>query len=142
MPLGCDDFVFRKVYWPLPLRRGGWVGFRLTAKLSLSMTKPNCWCSLRLFCENSLWSSILNDFQTRVTLKNPNFCIFFSIYNSKEVGVLTNLIFLVFRLADDQKSFNAACSNIILHFCTAIMDLFIFKYSLCQISSLLDMYFK
>ena len=48
MPLECDDFVFRKVNWPLPLRRGGWVGFRLTAKLSLSVTKPNCRRSLRL----------------------------------------------------------------------------------------------
>ena len=42
MSLECDDFVFRKVNWPLPLRRGGWVGCRLTAKLPLSVTKPNC----------------------------------------------------------------------------------------------------
>ena len=48
MPIGCDDFVFRKVNWPLPLSRGGWVGFRLTAKLPLSMTKPNCRCSLTI----------------------------------------------------------------------------------------------
>ena len=46
MPLECDDFVFRKVNWPLPLRRGRWVGFRLTAKLPLSVTKPNCRRSL------------------------------------------------------------------------------------------------
>ena len=39
MPLECDDFVFKKVNWPLPLRRGG---FRLTAKSLLSVTKPNC----------------------------------------------------------------------------------------------------
>ena len=42
MPLECDDFVFRKVNWPLPLNRGGSVGFRLTAKLPLSVTKSNC----------------------------------------------------------------------------------------------------
>ena len=48
MPLECDDFVFRKVNRPLPLRRGGWVGFRLMAKLPLSVTKPNCRRSLTL----------------------------------------------------------------------------------------------
>ena len=42
MPLERDDFVFRKVNWHLPLRRGGWVGFKLTAKLPLSVTKTNC----------------------------------------------------------------------------------------------------
>ena len=37
---------------------------------------------------------------------------FFSVYyNHKEVRVLTNLFFFSFRLADDQKSFNAACNN-------------------------------
>ena len=42
MPLECsDDSVFRKVNLPLPLRRGGWVVFRLMAKLPLSMMKPN-----------------------------------------------------------------------------------------------------
>ena len=41
MPLECDDYVFWKVNWPLPLRRSRWVDFRLTAKLSLSVTKPN-----------------------------------------------------------------------------------------------------
>ena len=46
MPLECDDFVFRKVNRPLPLRSDGWVGFRLTAKLPLSVTKPNCQPSL------------------------------------------------------------------------------------------------
>ena len=40
MPLECDNFVFRKVNWPLPLRRNGWLGFRLTAKLPLSVAKP------------------------------------------------------------------------------------------------------
>ena len=38
------------------------------------------------------------------------------MYNPYEVRVLT---------ADYQKSFNAACNNIILHFCAAIMDFFI-----------------
>ena len=38
MPLESDDFVFRKVNWPLPLRRGIWMGFRLRAKLPLSVT--------------------------------------------------------------------------------------------------------
>ena len=46
MPLECDNFVFRKVNWPLLLRRGGSVGFRLTAKWPLSVTKPNCQHSL------------------------------------------------------------------------------------------------
>ena len=49
-------------------------------------------------------------------------------YNPKEVKVLTNLIFFSFRLADDQKFFNAAaCNTIILHFCAAIRDFFILK---------------
>ena len=48
MPLECYDFVFRKVIWPLPLRRGGWVGFRLTAKLPLSETKSNFRRSLNI----------------------------------------------------------------------------------------------
>ena len=26
MPIECDDFVFRKVNWPLTLRKGGLVG--------------------------------------------------------------------------------------------------------------------
>ena len=26
MPLECDDFIFRKVNWPLLLRSSGWVG--------------------------------------------------------------------------------------------------------------------
>ena len=42
----CDDFVFGKENWPLPIRRGRWVVFRLMAKLLLSMMKPNCRCSL------------------------------------------------------------------------------------------------
>ena len=43
MPLECDDFVFRKIYWPLPFR-GGWVGgFQVNVQISLSVTKPNCW---------------------------------------------------------------------------------------------------
>ena len=51
---------------------------------------------VKLFSENSLWTSILNRLQKKVTLKNPHFCIFFfSIYNSKEMTVFTDLIFLV-----------------------------------------------
>ena len=46
------------------------------------------------FSENSLWDSILNHLQTKVTPNNPHSCIFFQ-YNPKEVKVLTNLIFLV-----------------------------------------------
>ena len=54
MLLECDDFAFRKVNWPLPLRTGGWVGFRLTVKLPLSVTKPNCRRSLILLRKNPL----------------------------------------------------------------------------------------
>ena len=54
---------------------------------------------VKLFSKNSLCSSILNHLQTKVTLKNPNSCIFFfTIYNPKVVTVLTNLIFLVLGL--------------------------------------------
>ena len=35
--------ILWKVNWALPLRRCGWVGFRLTIKLPLSVTKPHCW---------------------------------------------------------------------------------------------------
>ena len=44
--LECDNFVFRKVNWPLSLRRGEWVVFSLMAKLPLGVRKPNCQCSL------------------------------------------------------------------------------------------------
>ena len=53
MSLECDDFVFGKVNWPLPLRRGGWVGFRLTAKLPLSETRPNCRRSLTILLNST-----------------------------------------------------------------------------------------
>ena len=76
-----------------------------------------------LFSENPLRSNVLNHLQTKVTPMNPYFCIF--EYDPKEVRVLTNLIFNSFGLADDQKYFNAACNNIFLHFCEAIMDFFI-----------------
>ena len=52
MPLECEDFVFRKINWPLPLRRGRWVGYRLTAKLPLSVTKPICRRSLTFIIYN------------------------------------------------------------------------------------------
>ena len=61
------------------------------------------------FSENSLWSNILNLLQTKVTPWIPIFSFF--QYDPKEVRVLRNLIFFIFELADDQKSFNAACSN-------------------------------
>ena len=110
---------------------------------------------VELFSENSLWSSILNHLQTKVTPKNPHSC-FFSAYiilrkreaffwkltveqyfkslakksNSQEPPflhiffpayiILRKWEFLLnvfnFRLADNQKSFNAAWNNIILHF--------------------------
>ena len=53
MPLKCGDFVFRKVNWSLPLRRCRWVGFRLTAKLPLSVMKPNWRRSLSECSENN-----------------------------------------------------------------------------------------
>ena len=73
------------------------------------------------FSENSLLSIILNHLQTKVTLMNAHFCIFFQ-HDPKGLRVLTNLIVFSFGLAD-KKSFNSACSNIFLHFCAAIMDL-------------------
>ena len=83
---------------------------------------------VKSFSENSLWSSNLNHLQTKVTPKNPDSCIFFfSIYNPKGMIVLTNFSFLSFRLADDQKPFNVACKNIILHFCAVILNFFILK---------------
>ena len=40
MTLECDDFVFRKVNWPLPLKRGGWVGgFQLNGKITIKRDK-------------------------------------------------------------------------------------------------------
>ena len=36
MPLGCDDFVFRKLNWPLPLRKGGCVGgFQVNGQIAV-----------------------------------------------------------------------------------------------------------
>ena len=36
MPLECDNFVFRKVNWPLSLRRGGWVGgFQVNGQIAV-----------------------------------------------------------------------------------------------------------
>ena len=45
------------------------------------------------FTETSLEYSILNHLQTKVTAQNPSLVFFFSIYNPKEVIVLTNLFF-------------------------------------------------
>ena len=66
----------------------------------------------------------LNHLQTKLTPINPHFWIFFQ-YDPKEVRVLTNLFFFSFGLANGQKSFNTACNNIFLHFCAAIMKIFI-----------------
>ena len=63
MPLEWDDFVLRKVNWPLPLRRGEWVGFSLTAKLLLSVTRPNCRRSLRTLL--SIFFSFLDPYPWR-----------------------------------------------------------------------------
>ena len=63
MPLEGDDFVFRKVNWPLPLRRGWWEGFRLTIKLPLSEIKPNCW--------SSLMTCVSNDSECSIALRHP-----------------------------------------------------------------------
>ena len=46
-------------------------------------------------------------------------------YNPKEVRVLTELLFFSFGLAD-QKPFNAACSNMFMHFCAAAMNFLLF----------------
>ena len=117
---------------------------------------------VKLFSKNSLCSSILNHLQTKVTLKNPNSCIFFfffTIYNPKVVTVLTNLIFLVLGL---QMIKNSLMQPLTILFCILAQPLwmslflkffFILKnflssnnppatVSSCQISSLLDMYFK
>ena len=72
------------------------------------------------FSENSLWSNILNHLQTKVTPKNPHSCIFFSM-----ILEFWETYFFSFRLADYQKSFNAACNYILLHFCATIMHFFI-----------------
>ena len=56
--------------------------------------------------------------------QEPPFLHFFQ-YDSEEVRVLAKLFFFSFGLADYQNSFNAACNNIFLHFCAAIIDFFI-----------------
>ena len=69
MPLGCDDFVFRKVNLPLPLRRGKRVGFRLTTKLPLSVTQPNFWRSLKyntIFIYDTLYDMYNYDIKQNV----------------------------------------------------------------------------
>ena len=80
------------------------------------------------FSENSLWSNILNYLQTKVTPRNPHSCIFFNrSWRSESFGKLN---FFSFGLASNQKSFNAACNSIFLHFWAAIMDFFnILKWS-------------
>ena len=81
---------------------------------------------VKLFSGKSLWSNILNYLQTKVTPKNPHSCIFFSMI-LKKWEFLTNFNFFSFRLADDQKSFNAACNNIFLHFCACGLLFYYFE---------------
>ena len=77
-----------------------------------------------------------------------NFCLLdFLHYGLAEVRVLTNLIYFSFGLADDQKSFNAACNHYELYdYCKMISFLSsnntLGRVSTFQISSLLDVYFK
>ena len=91
--------------------------------------------------------------------KNPNSCIFFSIYNPKEVTVLKNLISL---FLDFQMVKNPLMQSATIFFCIFAQPLWISfflnfffilksfissnntpgRVSSCQISSLLDMYFK
>ena len=70
---------------------------------------------VKLLLENSLWRNILIHLKTKVTPRNPLF-LHFVQYGPEDVRVLTNLIFLNFGLAGDQKSFNAACNNIFFAF--------------------------
>ena len=53
------------------------------------------------------------------------FWIFFSMVLKDWEFLKLKLNFFSFGLADDQKSFNAACNNIFLHFWATIMDFFI-----------------
>ena len=79
-------FFFRKVIWPLPLRRGEWMGFKLTAKLTLSVTKPNCRRTLKFF--GNLWDNSHTWFQCQVPPKTLSqwfslfffFLIYFAFY--------------------------------------------------------------
>ena len=48
--------------------------------------------------------------QTKVILKKKPFLHYLQ-YGPKKVRILTNLIFFSFRLADDQKPFNAVSKN-------------------------------
>ena len=70
---------------------------------------------VKLLLENSLWRNILIHVKTKVTPRNPLF-LHFVQYGPEDVRVLTNLIFLNFGLAGDQKSFNAACNHIFFAF--------------------------
>ena len=81
---------------------------------------------VKLFTENSLWNSTLNHLQTKVAPRTP-IPAFFSVYIILKKLQFEKLNFFIFRFPDGQKSFNAVCNNILLHFCTAIMDFFLFK---------------
>ena len=73
------------------------------------------------------WKLIIEHyFKSLANKSNSHECPFlhFFQHDPKGVRVLTNLIVFSFGLAY-QKSFNSAWNNIFLHFCAAIMDLFI-----------------
>ena len=70
---------------------------------------------VKLLLENSLWGNILIHLKTKVTPQNRLF-LHFVQYGPEKVRVLANVIFFNFELAEDQKSFHAACNHIFLHF--------------------------
>ena len=39
MPLECDDFVFRKVNWPLPFKEGWVGGFQVIGQTAVKCDK-------------------------------------------------------------------------------------------------------
>ena len=91
----CDDFVFRKVNWPLPLRWGRWVGFRLTTKLP----KPNCWRSLIVTDQFWLICCHVTDWFWLVSFNdNCSFFIItaFFIINSIVIVIIKRIKFFIF----------------------------------------------
>ena len=69
---------------------------------------------VKLFFENSLWSSIISLENKRNSLEPPILACS-SVWSWRSES-FDKLNFLSFGLADDQKSFNAACNSIFLHF--------------------------
>ena len=120
---------------------------------------PSRESAFKLFTENSPGSSTFKSLAKKSNSEEPRFLHFFSIYNPKEVTVLINLISLVLGLR--------MIKNLLMHPATVLYCIFaqplwislflifffIFKnflssnntpgrVSCCQISSLLDLYFK